>query len=71
MTGVRAVFRKEMADHLGSRRFAVIAAIVVLASLAASLSAVESPGVLMAERQYLFLSLLTEAVALYRPFFIS
>lgn len=61
MTGVRAVFRKEMADHLGSRRFAVIAAIVVLASLAASLSAVESPGVLMAERQYLFLSLLTES----------
>jgi ABC-2 type transport system permease protein len=50
-----------MADHLGSRRFAVIAAIVVLASLAASLSAVESPGVLMAERQYLFLSLLTES----------
>ncbi len=61
MTGVRAVFRKEMADHLGSRRFAVIAAIVVLASLAASLSAVESPGILMAERQYLFLSLLTES----------
>jgi len=61
MTGIRAVFRKEMADHLGSRRFAVIAAIVVLASLAASLSAVESPGVLMAERQYLFLSLLTES----------
>jgi len=61
VTGVRAVFRKEMADHLGSRRFAVIAAIVVLASLAASLSAVESPGVLMAERQYLFLSLLTES----------
>ncbi len=61
MKGVRAVFRKEMADHLGSRRFAVIAAIVVLASLAASLSAVESPGVLMAERQYLFLSILTES----------
>lgn len=61
MAGVGAVFRKELADHLGSRRFAVIAAIVVLASLAASLSAVETRAVTVAEREYMFLSLLTES----------
>jgi ABC-2 type transport system permease protein len=61
MTGIRAVFRKEMADHLGSRRFAVIATIIVLASLAASLAAVESPAIFGADREYLFLSLLTES----------
>lgn len=60
MTGLTTIFRKELADHLGSRRIAVIGAIIILASLSAVLSAVESPGLAQHERESLFLSLLTE-----------
>lgn len=61
MSGIATIFRKELTDHLGSRRFAIIAAIIVLASLSAVLSAVESPVLPQREKSALFLSLLTES----------
>ncbi len=60
MAGMTTIFRKELADHLGSRRIAVISTIIILASLSAVLSAVESPTLLQQDSAALFLSLLTE-----------
>lgn len=60
MSGLTTIFRKELADSLGSRRIAVLGTIVVLASMSAVMAAVESPGLVRQAGGSLFLSLLTE-----------
>jgi len=59
VTGIRTIFWKEMADHFGSRRFLVIASIIVLASLSSAYGAIGSQELHSFGREYLFLSLLS------------
>ncbi|HCD71174.1 ABC transporter permease [Thermovirga lienii] len=59
MTGIRTIFWKEMADHFGSKRFLVIAFIIVLASLSSAYGALGSPELHNFGKEYLFLSLLS------------
>jgi membrane associated rhomboid family serine protease len=40
--GIIPIFRKELADHLGSRRFAILFALIVLAGVSASYVAAQS-----------------------------
>lgn len=59
MTGIRTIFWKEMADHFGSKRFLVIAFIIVLASLSSAYGALGSSELHNFGKEYLFLSLLS------------
>ena len=59
MTGIKTIFWKEMADHFGSKRFLVIASIIVLASLSSAYGAIGSQELHSFGGEYLFLSLLS------------
>ncbi len=61
MRGLAAVFRKELADHLGSRRFLILFALILLAGMSSVYVAAQSIREQIADSQNAFLLLFTTA----------
>jgi len=69
--GFVPVFRKEVADHLGSRRFAILFGLIVLAGLSATYVAAQSIQADLAQtpnQTYVFLRLFTSSSGNLPPF---
>jgi ABC-2 type transport system permease protein len=61
MRGLLAVFRKELADHLGSRRFLILFALILLAGMSSVYVAAQSIRDQISDSQNAFLLLFTTA----------
>lgn len=61
MRGLLAVYRKELADHLGSRRFIILALLICLAGLSSVYVAAQSIRAEISDSQNAFLLLFTTA----------
>ncbi len=61
MRGLLAVYRKELADHLGSRRFIILALLICLAGLSSVYVAAQSIRAEISDAQNAFLLLFTTA----------
>lgn len=69
--GFIPIFRKELADHLGSRRFAILFALIVLAGVSASYVAAQSIQADLAQhpdQDFVFLRLFTASSGSLPPF---
>ncbi|HVA24152.1 MAG TPA: ABC transporter permease subunit [Chloroflexota bacterium] len=69
--GIIPIFRKELADHLGSRRFAILFALIVLAGVSASYVAAQSIQADLAQhpdQSFVFLRLFTASSGSLPPF---
>ena len=60
LTGLGALYRKEMADHIRSKRFMIVLALIVLTSCASIYGALTSlPEAVESDPNYIFLKLFT------------
>ncbi|HEY8694795.1 MAG TPA: ABC transporter permease subunit [Chloroflexota bacterium] len=69
--GIIPIFRKELADHLGSRRFAILFALIVLAGVSASYVAAQSIQADLSkhpDQSFVFLRLFTSSSGSLPPF---
>ena len=69
--GIIPIFRKELADHLGSRRFAILFALIVLAGVSASYVAAQSIQADLSQhpdQAFVFLRLFTASSGNLPPF---
>jgi ABC-2 type transport system permease protein len=69
MGGMLAVYRKELADHLGSRRFLILFVLICLAGLSAVYTSAQSIRTDVADTQNVFLLLFTSSSGSLPSFF--
>lgn len=69
MRGMFAIYRKELADHLGSRRFIILSLLICFAGLSSVYVAAQSIRDQIADSQNVFLLMFTTANGPLPPFF--